>query len=208
MNDLAVAIVAGGRTVAVLFGIDDAVAAVRHGIRVAAFAQVLVPDGAVRTGAVEQESHLAGGELCGGLLFRIGGAVADAAADALIAGAFQPVAVVDGASVAVGADAAHVCARAGDRACMGAVGDGAAAAGATADSAHVFAATGDRAGVGATGDGAATSVVGADAARIFVAGARVVDRAVVGAAGDGATVVVTADAAHIIAITGDGAILA
>ena len=206
MNDLAVAIVAGGRTVAVLFGIDDAVAAVRHGIRVAAFAQVLVPDGAVRTGAVEQESHLAGGELCGGLLFRIGGAAAGAAADALIAGAFQPVAVVDGASVVVGADAAHVCARAGDRACMGAVGDG--AAGATADSAHVCARAGDRAGVGATGDGAATSVVGADAARIFVAGARVVDRAVVGAAGDGATVVVTADAAHIIAITGDGAILA
>ena len=47
--------------------VDGAVAAVQHGIGVnrLAVVQILIPDGAVRTGAVEQISHFAGGELLG-----------------------------------------------------------------------------------------------------------------------------------------------
>ena len=189
-NLTAIAIVADERTVAILFGIDDAAAAVQHGVII--LAQGLEPAHALAGGTVEQVSHLAGGELRGGLT----GSRSAAKAYAGIGGANTPVTVGDGAEI-VSADAAHFGAAALDRAAVIAVGDGAEVV--SVDAAHIGAAALDHAAVIAVGDGAVT-VGSADAAHSGAA----LDRAAVIAVGDGAVVVVAADAAHN-ALCGDRA---
>ena len=106
----------GIRVIAVTDGVllnavDDAMAAVQHGvgILILAVVQVLIPDGAVRTGAVEQVGYLAGGELIGGFdhgACRVGGKLALA----LVGAAGQVIAVADrglGALV-LAHDGAHI----------------------------------------------------------------------------------------------------
>ena len=106
----------GIRVIAVTDGVllnavDDAMAAVQHGvgILILAVVQVLIPDGAVRTGAVEQVGYLAGGELIGGFdhgVCRVGGKLALA----LVGAAGQVIAVADrglGALV-LAHDGAHI----------------------------------------------------------------------------------------------------
>ena len=158
-----VGIVAGeGLAVAEILGIDHAVGAVQHGESVAALAQGLEPGQvALAGGTVEQEAHLAGGEF----RFVFAGGFAAAAADTGGSGALQPVAVGDGAVVGA-ADAARIAA--GDCAGVIAVLEGAVVG--AADAAHIVAA-GDRAAVGAVGDGAVFAVA-ADTAHIVAAGDR------------------------------------
>src|SRR5699024_1135642 len=153
--------------------VDDAVAAVQHGIVVPrpAVVQVLEPDGAVRAGTVEEVRHLAGGELVGGLGSGtlLGGsgllALVVAVGDGALSVTTLPSAVfaIDRAHGAAGnstgivavrdgdfggdheaADAAHNAA-AGDVAGVGAVGDGLVAE--AADAAHVLTVAGDAAAV-------------------------------------------------------------
>ena len=156
-----------------------------------------VGDGAA-VAAADAAGIFSGGEAAGVIAVGDGGVCVGIAADAahiFARGHVAGVAAAGDNAVGIAADAAGVLGAAGDRACVGAVLDGAAFLGTAADAAGIPAAAGDRAAVGAASDG--DIPVAADAARAVTAG----DRAGIGAVPDGnatgAVVNIADDAAYI-----------